>query len=92
MQYYIVEKQQIKDSVLEYETIGYVDTLEDKQYIIDNWQVFFENFIEENREGLQDGTITILEFFNNKPYSYLVDIELENIVGMALEKINVNNL
>ncbi|QDP49150.1 MAG: hypothetical protein Unbinned706contig1001_29 [Prokaryotic dsDNA virus sp.] len=92
MKYYIVEKQHIKDSVLKYDTIGYVDTLEDKQYIEQNWEIFFEMFISDNRVGLQDGTVSILEFFNERPYSYIVDIELENIVGMALEKININNL
>jgi hypothetical protein len=92
MKYYIVEKQEVKNSVLENITIGYVDTLEDKQYIEENWEDFFNQFIDINRQGLEDGTISILEFFNDKPYSYIVDVELENIDNMGLVKININNL
>tara|TARA_R110000796_G_scaffold171070_3_gene288050 strand:+ start:13226 stop:13504 length:279 start_codon:yes stop_codon:yes gene_type:complete len=92
MKYYIVEKQEVKNSVLENITIGYVDTLEDKEYIELNWEDFFNQFIDINRQGLEDGTISILEFFNDKPYSYIVDVELENIDNMGLVKININNL
>ena len=92
MKYYIVEKQEVKNSVLENITIGYVDTLEDKEYIELNWEDYFNEFIDINRQGLEDGTISILEFFNDKPYSYIVDVELENIDNMGLVKININNL
>jgi len=92
MKYYIVEKQQVKNSVLENNTIGYVDTLEDKEYIKENWENSFNQFIDINRQGLEDGTISILEFFNDNPYSYIVDVELENIDNMGLVKININNL
>ena len=91
MKYYIVEKQQVKNSVLENNTIGYVDTLEDKEYIKENWENSFNQFIDINRQGLEDGTISILEFFNDNPYSYIVDVELENIDNMGLVKININN-
>ena len=92
MKYYIVEKQEVKNSVLENNTIGYLDTLEDKEYIKENWENSFNQFIDINRQGLEDGTISILEFFNDKPYSYIVDVELENIDNMGLVKININNL
>ena len=92
MKYYIVEKQEVKNSVLENNTIGYLDTLEDKEYIQENWENSFNQFIDINRQGLEDGTISILEFFNDKPYSYIVDVELENIDNMGLVKININNL
>ena len=92
MKYYIVEKQEVKNSVLENNTIGYVDTLEDKEYIQENWENSFNQFIDINRQGLEDGTISILEFFNDNPYSYIVDVELENIDNMGLVKININNL
>ena len=92
MKYYIVEKQQVKNSVLENNTIGYVDTLEDKEYIKENYENSFNQFIDINRQGLEDGTISILEFFNDNPYSYIVDVELENIDNMGLVKININNL
>jgi len=92
MKYYIVQKQQVINDIFEQEIIGYVDTLEDKDYIEVNYENNYMEFINENREGLEDGTINIKDFFNDKAYSYIVDIELENIENMGLSKININNL
>lgn len=92
MKYYIVQKQQVINDIFEQEIIGYVDSLEDKDYIEVNYENNYMEFINENREGLEDGTINIKDFFNDKPYSYIVDIELENIENMGLSKININNL
>jgi len=92
MKYYIVQKQQIINDIFEQEIIGYVESLEDKNYIEVNYENNYMEFIENNRSSLEQGTINIKEFFNDIPYSYIVDIELENIENMGLEKININNL
>jgi len=92
MKYYIVQKQQIINDIFEQEIIGYVESLEDKSYIEVNYENNYMEFIENNRDELEQGTINIKEFFNDIPYSYIVDIELQNIENMGLEKININNL
>lgn len=101
MKYYIVEKLTVgideqNNEYLKHTTIGYVTSLSDKQYIEQNWEDDYHQFIYDNNQALVMGEINITKYIkdkeSDKQYSYIVDIELSNIDGQHLEEININNL
>lgn len=91
--YAIVNKIEYLDGIITTQ-VGYIN---DNQQLCDDinnlYYQNYENWININKNDLENNVISIGDFFINIPYTYSAYQQTDNIDGMGLtEIININEL
>jgi len=83
--YYIIRKVYSNGSSIVREPIGYVENSIDENYI--DSSSTFDNWVESNRQALEDGILLEIEYFDSNPVFYEGSYSTKVIDGMDLKLI-----
>tara|TARA_B000000475_G_C15671010_1_gene314003 strand:+ start:134 stop:412 length:279 start_codon:yes stop_codon:yes gene_type:complete len=92
MEYYIIDKIEYINDVVTYTPIGYTTSLDNSNFIHDNHEVIFLDWIKQNKEKLESGDLSVSVFFDNIPFIYTSSQQTNSIEGMELNEINITEL
>jgi hypothetical protein len=92
MKYHIINKIQYINNQMVYTPIGYTLNQSDAD-IINNKYQSFDDWVDNHISELNNGTISIYEYFDANPIIYNSHLVTDNIDNMGLtEIININEL
>jgi len=87
MEYFVISKIQFIDGSIEYTPVYYTTDVSIMNEINSASDLSFGVFIENNKTGLQDGTVSIGDFFIETPFVYECRCNTNCIDGMDLTEI-----
>lgn len=92
MEYYIIDKIELIDSELTYTPVGYLTSQESLEESSDMLNIL-NNWILLNKDDLENGVISLNNFFETNEYCYTCNTTTTSVDDMGLFEIeNINEL
>ena len=87
MEYCIINEIKLVDGNVNYSPIGYVTDMSKCDQINVNHEEVFVAWINDNKSGLEDGSVNISIFFDTTPVIYEANQTTTSVEGMGLTEI-----
>ena len=83
MEYYIIDKLELIDGVLVHTSVGYLTSQEDVDAALEI-TTQFEDWVDTNKADLENGTLTVADYFNTYGTSYVCNTVTTDASNLTL--------